>query len=495
MKSDQNRAILAVILSGVILFSWQYFFAPKKNIETSKETQIIENAVSNEQTDKSLALNQATTRTTIDSPKEISTPLVMETLRSGDFSYSINNQLQITEATYLDVSAAEQIFESKNLFSIQLAVSSQAKITSFDLNKIDDANLVAKSNLGVNINFTLKNNGYLAISMVKSPESKVNALKISFKSLPGSEGSYLVRNFAYVTNQLETITVGDDDKDDAKIKWLGMDYKYHLFAVIFNDLTPLNINSNSTTNSLTTFLSFPEQTLNFDAIFVKKNYDELKTLGNSLDQSVDFGFFSIIAIPILRGLQYFYSLVSNYGVAIILLTLLIRLLTFPLQYKSTKSMKKMQIVQPELKKLQEKYKGDPKKLQLESMALFKKAGANPFSGCLPLILQMPVFFAFYKVLYNAVELVGAPFVGWITDLSAKDPYYLLPVLMTGAMFLQQKITPTTTTDPAQKKVMLFMPIVFGFIMKDLPSGLNLYIFISTIVAVIMQVLVLKRIKV
>ena len=152
-------------------------------------------------------------------------------------------------------------------------------------------------------------------------------------------------------------------------------------------------------------------------------------------------------------------------------------------------MKKLQLVQPELTKIREKYKEDPARMQKESMELFKKSGANPIGGCLPLLLQMPVFFAFYKVLYGAVELVDAPFMLWLHDLSNKDPYYVLPVLMTGAMFLQQKLTPNTITDPVQKKVMMFMPLIFGVIMKDLPSGLSLYIFVSTIFGILQQLMV------
>ena len=170
------------------------------------------------------------------------------------------------------------------------------------------------------------------------------------------------------------------------------------------------------------------------------------------------------------------------------------MLTFPLQYKSFKSMKKMQVIQPELTALKEKYSDDPKRMQQETMALFKRAGANPLSGCLPLFLQMPVFFAFYKVLYTAVELVDAEFAFWILDLSQKDPYYVLPVLMSAAMFLNMKLTPSTSADPAQQKIMMFMPLFFGFIMKDLPAGLTLYIFISTIVGMLQQLFVYKRVS-
>jgi YidC/Oxa1 family membrane protein insertase len=155
-------------------------------------------------------------------------------------------------------------------------------------------------------------------------------------------------------------------------------------------------------------------------------------------------------------------------------------------------MKKMQEIQPELTKIREKLKDNPQKMQQETMALFKKAGTNPLGGCLPMVLQMPIFFAFYRVLYSSVELVDAPFMLWIVDLSEKDPYYVLPVLMAIAMFFHQRLTPTTTMDPAQKKIMMFMPLIFAVFMKDFPAGLTLYIFVSTVVAMLQQMFVFKR---
>jgi YidC/Oxa1 family membrane protein insertase len=232
--------------------------------------------------------------------------------------------------------------------------------------------------------------------------------------------------------------------------------------------------------------------LSFDQIFTRKEYDYLKGLGSNLDLSIDFGIWGVIAIPILRGLQFFYTVFPNYGIAIILLTIIIRLLTFPLQYKSFKSMKKMQEIQPQLNKVREKFKDNPQKMQQETMALFKKSGANPLGGCLPLILQMPIFFAFYRVLYSSVELVDAPFYLWISDLSQKDPFYVLPILMAVAMVLNQRLMPTTTTDPVQKKIMMFVPLIFAIFMKDFPAGLTLYIFISTLVGMLQQLYVYRR---
>ncbi|MBM4304760.1 MAG: membrane protein insertase YidC, partial [Deltaproteobacteria bacterium] len=160
---------------------------------------------------------------------------------------------------------------------------------------------------------------------------------------------------------------------------------------------------------------------------------------------------------------------------------------YPLTQKSMKSMKAMQKLQPKIAELKEKYKDDQKKLNEEQMALFKTHKVNPAGGCFPMLIQLPVFIALYAVLGNSIELFHAPFFGWIHDLSTKDPFYIYPVLMGIAMFLQQKMTPSAGMDPTQQKMMYFMPVIFTFMMINLPSGLTLYIFVSTILGVVQQV--------
>ena len=277
------------------------------------------------------------------------------------------------------------------------------------------------------------------------------------------------------------------------MKWIGIDYAYHFFGLVNKDSPATDVAFNS--QGFFISKSFPlNNNLDSYVIFVKKEYDFLKQLGDSLHLTVDFGMFAFLAVPMLWLLKFLYGLVSNFGWAIVLLTVLIRLLTFPLQWSSLKGMKKMQNLQPQLAKIKEKYKDDPLTMQKETMDMFKKSGVNPLSGCFPLLLQMPIFFALYSVLYNAVELVGARYLGWITDLSTKDPYYILPVAMAVSMFVQQKITPSTITDKMQQRIFLFMPLIFGFFMKDLPSGLSLYIFVSTLSGIFQQFFVFSRIK-
>lgn len=220
-----------------------------------------------------------------------------------------------------------------------------------------------------------------------------------------------------------------------------------------------------------------------------KDTDVLKKLGDGLQAAVDFGWFTIFAIPMLSALKWFYHYVNNYGVAIILLTLLVKLITYPLTFKSMKSMKEMQRIQPQLAKLREKYADDKEKLNREMLQLMRANGYNPMSGCLPILIQMPIFMALYNVLYGAIDLYGQPFFGWIHNLSDKDPYYVMPVLLAGMMFIQQRMTPNTATDPMQQRMMMMMPLVFGVMMLWLPAGLTLYMLINSVTSILQQVVI------
>jgi YidC/Oxa1 family membrane protein insertase len=212
-----------------------------------------------------------------------------------------------------------------------------------------------------------------------------------------------------------------------------------------------------------------------------------------LEDLVQFGWTGIVAKPLLLVLQWLHKYIPNYGWAIIALTLLINIAMFPLKMKSWRSMQKMQKVGPEIRSIQDRYKKysvtDPRKRKMneEVMAIYQREGINPMGSCLPMVFQMPIWWALWRVLNGAIELRHAPWIGWIHDLSAMDPYYILPIAMTITMYLMTKMTPQTTTDPAQQKMMALMPLMMGFIFFRLSSGLNLYMFTSNLVGVGQQV--------
>ncbi len=217
-----------------------------------------------------------------------------------------------------------------------------------------------------------------------------------------------------------------------------------------------------------------------------KDHDKLKSIDPRMTDIVEYGFFTFIAKPMFLLLKAIYNFVGNWGWAIVLTTILLRLVLFPLTYKGMVSMNRLKALSPKVKEIQKKYKGDPAKMNAKMMELYKKHNANPMGGCLPMLLQIPVFFAIYRVLLNAVELKHAPWIGWIHDLSAMDPYFILPVLMAGTMFWQQHITPNNITDPMQAKIMKFLPLIFMFFFVTFPAGLTLYWFVNNLFGVLQQ---------
>lgn len=240
----------------------------------------------------------------------------------------------------------------------------------------------------------------------------------------------------------------------------------------------------------------PGQTQTFSQrIFAgPKDIDILKMQGSQLEEVIDLGWFSAIAKPFLFTLKFFYKYVGNYGLAIIIITVILKILFYPLTHKSYKSMKEMQKLQPKMEKLKEKHKGDRNALNQEVMKLYQEHKVNPLGGCLPMVVQIPVFFALYKALMFSIELRHAPFYFWITDLSAKDPYYVTPIIMGATMFIQQKMTPTNM-DPMQAKMMLMMPVIFTFMFLSFPSGLVLYWLVNNVLSISQQYYINKSVNV
>jgi YidC/Oxa1 family membrane protein insertase len=237
--------------------------------------------------------------------------------------------------------------------------------------------------------------------------------------------------------------------------------------------------------------------------FGPKQTEVLKSLDINAQKIIDFGWFDIIAKPLIWALNMMNKVTHNYGIDIIILTILIKIIFYPLTVKSSTSMKKMQKLQPIIVKLKEKYKDDKAKLNQEMMGIYKREGVNPMGGCLPMVIQIPVFFALYKALSGAIELRHAHFLWWMNDLSAPEdlftfhvagyalPIRILPLIMGVTQVIQQKMTPTTA-DPMQEKIMLLMPIVFTFLFWSFPSGLVLYWLINNVISIAQQYYINKK---
>ena len=230
----------------------------------------------------------------------------------------------------------------------------------------------------------------------------------------------------------------------------------------------------------------------FNGYIGPKEYKTLQAIDPVLVNAIEFGWFTFVATPIFKVLMWLHSILGNWGWAIVALTIIIRIFLYPLTHKGMVSMQKIKEIAPKIKEVQEKYKGDPARMNAVVMEMYKKHGANPLGGCLPLLLQIPVFFAIYRVLLNAVELQGAEWILWVNDLSRMDPYFILPILMGATMYYQQKITPSNFTDPLQEKIFKFLPVIFTFFFFTFPAGLVLYWFVNNIFSIAQQYLVNKQ---
>ena len=285
---------------------------------------------------------------------------------------------------------------------------------------------------------------------------------------------------------------------EGELEFVGVDNKYFLVAAL-PGARPSRVDYNPVSA-----VGLEQDLVAFDLtlepgggdlrVFIgPKDFNVLRSAHPDLVRAINFGFLSVIVVPLHQTLQWIYGYIGNYGWSIILLTVLINVLIFPLRHKSVVSMRKMQELQPEMKAIQARYANlkatDPgkQKMNQEVMELYRKHGANPASGCLPMLATMPILFAFYRLLSMAIEIRGAPFMLWITDLSVSDPFYVTPVVMGATMVFQQRLQPVGA-DPMQRKMMMLMPVVFTFMFLSAPSGLVVYWLTSNVIGIGQQLL-------
>lgn len=291
---------------------------------------------------------------------------------------------------------------------------------------------------------------------------------------------------------------------EGTLSWTALEDKYFLAALIPRDGKPKVVVDKKTDQDLTVGLHITaaagsqQAAQTFTLYAGPKELDRLKAFDVSLDETIDFGWFMfgswtlvrIIAKPLFLVLRSLHGLTYNYGLAIILLTMGIKILFIPLTHKSYRSMKKMQVLQPKVKELQKKYENDRERLNKELMGLYQSEKVNPLGGCLPMLLQIPVFVALFNILYATIELRQAPFYAWIHDLSTPDPIYVLPIIMGATMFIQQRIQPAAM-DPRQAKLMMFLPIVFTFFFLNFPAGLVLYWLVNNVLTIAQQLVTVR----
>jgi len=547
----EKRVVIFLVLSLGIIFAYDYIlkqmgitpFAPtpvleqEKSQSTSSGESFASTSSSSSKTEggggNSSESVEADTRATADEVT-IDTPLFRAGIsgKGGVFTFwELKKYLTQTE----DPQPVELVY-SKGQFPgpLSLRVAGNQEVTNrlqkglFSIHKdfsvLDAAHPTGKvtltfgdpsSDLWVEKEFTFHHDSYVVDMAIRSqgiPEKLEILLGTNFGVVDWGQGFIGLLGSAWMLGeQMEKENpekVGESIRRDGNIKWLALQDKYFI-SVLIPEKADEVFSTLESERIVTAGLVFPntsrEQSHRAQLYAGPKHYDRLKSLGMGLEDTIDFGWFiygswsivKAVAKPLFSVLKFIYEYTQNYGLAIILLTVGIKLLFVPLQYKSYKSMQGMQAIQPKVLALQEKFKDNREKLNQELMKLYREHKVNPIGGCLPMVLQMPVFVALFNILYMTIDLRQAPFMLWISDLSIQDPYYVLPVLMGVSMVVQQKIMPTSM-DPTQAKMMMILPVGLTFLFVTFPAGLVLYWVTQNILTITQQLVtdryVLKKPK-
>ncbi|MBI5574047.1 MAG: membrane protein insertase YidC [Elusimicrobia bacterium] len=520
----EKRTFLAIILSLVILFGWQWFFGPKSRRPVTTpavtDTREVSPAISPRQ--KNLAPAIPSQKSVAKFQIETDNVIYVLSMDEASIVNCFLKEERLKEKTTVELVLNGKLLNDKNtgIWSNILTKNQSYQATfvrsagDFDIEKTF---YFSNGSYLVDIKYTISNK-------TKSPQS-FEGLTLSVGPGLGTdvkelkENIRLLRVISYSQKKVEKLKPGDYQ---FPLKWAGIDNRYFLSVFLRTNDDFKNIKVEKAeklplmeiSTGKIDFLPSEKKSFSTIAYIGPKGYTHLKGIkvdpvrsGTScydtsnrvdglkpnLEKAVDFGFFGDLGELALSALNYIYKFTHNYGWAIFIISVILNIIFYPLSKKSFTSAQKMKSVQEDVKALQVKYKSDHKKMNSETWALYKAKGVNPFSGCLPMLVQLPIFWALFTMLRNAYELRGAPFIFWITDLSAKDPYYILPILMGGGMFLQQWMS-TNTADPTQKQMMIMMPIIFTVMFLGFPSGLVIYWLTNSIITVLEQWLVFKKVK-
>ena len=504
-KENMVKLVTAVTLSFIVLVGSQIFFS-KKYPAPATPTPVVQGTPPT--ADTNAPSLPALTVEPVYSPKVNGTPVFISTEHfDAAFNADTGDVTMVSLKSY-NVGDTPPTFKRDN-GDYATFTAGIANGFSYEVNRTSDGTILTftaeNEQIQVVKRYTLGDSYHIPMELSVTNLTST-ALAIPLKSTvgPGFGSGFDLNKYVFEGPILHN-AAGTEKKRDDKVKspivldkplWAGYTSKYFLFSIFSEGFERAEItkDGNSAVVSLTGTLNVPAVSnagVESLALYVgPKIYNDLNAYGNGLQKSIDYGVFFFLGIPMTKVMNFSYGFVHNYGIAIIILTIIVRLCTLPLTIKSAISMKAMSKLQPEMLALREKHKEEPQKLNAATMELYRKHKVNPLAGCLPLIIQLPIFFALYKSLLVSIELKGAPFFGWIVDLSVKDPYYITPVLMGVTMFLQQKLTPSAM-DPAQQRIFLIMPVVFTFLFLNFQSGLVVYWLTNNILSIIQQLVINK----
>lgn len=548
---EQARIFIAIALSFLIFILWEVFFVDRKEFETvpqetksisevdqsKKQPQAYIPQIRDEISSDSLEISQDyQIRET-----KINTPLYTVTISEKgatfnsfvlkNYKESANEQSPLKEliSDELKEGTLQCFFQEKSIPDLNNVIyESAAAGKSIDVYSNPETIAFSwKSPEGIVFikEYAFSPTNYIISMTIRikngSEKNLEDQLKITLANQLEQKDAYygFVGPSGLIDNKMKEVKVGDIKKEpfsEGTIKWIGLETIYFINSIVPKEIKHAgmilseennNIVYNSYLDPEVKIEKGTQTAYTYDIYFGPKSLKLLNQMNNGLDKSINFGMFDFIAKPCLWLMNFIHDYIPNYGIAIIILTIIVKMILWPLGNKSYKSMNDMKKLAPLMKEIKDKYKDDKKKMNQETMALYKTYKINPMGGCLPMVLQIPVFFALYRMLYEAIELRHAPFFLWINDLSAPDrlfnfdiyiplmqPPYGIPVLtliMGASMFLQQKMAPAPA-DPTQAKLMTFMPILFTFIFINFSSGLVLYWLVNNLLSMGQQYYVSKK---
>jgi YidC/Oxa1 family membrane protein insertase len=548
---EQSRLFIAIVLSFLVFFLWEVFFV-------DRDAQVNENnIIQSRLVDQALETPKETADTSVREAKMDGADLYnanqaaqykkeprIITINTPLYSVRISEQGAVFKSFILNRfrenaapnSPKLQLYSSPSgggtVGTVFRSDGLSCPEGAYFRTNISD-NIIELTDTSFEIPFTWISPAGLVIEkrFLFSPQTYLIGLAISIKNTtnraikgdlilslegdaPEKNGGYSFEGpSVYLNNELEQIKIKklkDKNLFDGQIAWAALEDRYFTSSIVPENAAPARLHIEleqekilkaSYIQPIDYINAGGKSIAEFQLFFGPKDISILAEAGYQLDKLVNFGMFDFIAKPCLYLMNFLYRFIPNYGFAIIILTILIKLILWPLGSKSYKSMSEMKKLQPLMSQIREKYKGDKQRMNQEIMGLYKTYKVNPLGGCLPMVVQIPIFFAFYRMLYQAIELRHAPFLGWINDLSAPDRLFhfnfsipfmeppcgipVLTIIMGGTMFLQQKMSPPMG-DPAQAKIMMFMPIVFTVIFINFSSGLVLYWLVNNILSISQQ---------
>ncbi|WP_261791950.1 membrane protein insertase YidC [Campylobacter insulaenigrae] len=505
--SQQKRILIAVVLSFLFFVVYDYFFIPKAPITE-------QNITKNEQNNSAPQTNHAKQAPKVELSVNQKDEIAL--IKSEHFQAHIDSLGRISKFYLSDEKFKDENGKSINLVDTSLSplpleirfsdntINQEAFNTPYTANQknieVNDTNntLILTQHLN-NLIVTKK----ITFYKYGNYDIEVNLSKdIPYFITPGYRPNIAVDSYTLhgvlTLNKDDKINILEDgdvknDENFANVTLMSAFDRYYS-VLFYNFKNPINAVVTKDTNENSVIFASANGNFKANGYIGSKEHEILRSIDPRLDEVVEYGWFTFIAKPMFEFLNFLHGYMGNWGWAIVIMTLIVRIILFPLTYKSMISMNKLKDLAPKMKEIRDRYKGDPQKMNIHMMELYKKHGANPMSGCLPILIQIPIFFAIYRVLLNAIELKAAPWAFWITDLSVMDPWFVLPIFMGITMFIQQLITPMTIQDPMQAKIMKFLPLIFTFFFLTFPAGLTLYWCVNNICSLIQQVIVNKLFK-